>query len=1185
MRKVFTWVAAIALSVCFSDLIAQISEGGIPPSFKIKTKTTLKALEQVKMPRIDVEALRAEDVYNDQIKDQPWRFGEDLYVNYNPENSGVWDVLDNGDRIWRLKILSKGALSINLTFNKYKLPKGAKLFIYNADRSETIGAFTDYNNQKDGYFATALIKGESVVIEYYEPLDVNFPGELNLWRVTHGYRGFHEYEKSFGSSGSCNVNAACPEGDPYRDQIRSVAHVILGGGLCTGTLINNTENDGTPFFLTADHCYDNAGAAAFLFNWQSETCNNPGSSPAYNSMSGATHRARYDVSDFWLVELNQAVPEEYEVYFSGWNRTTALSIPGTVFCAHHPDGDIKKISWSTGGVRTSSYGEDPYTGTDHWRVASWSDGTTTEGGSSGAALFDPQGRIIGQLHGGLAACGNTEPDWYGNLGRSWTGGGTNSTRLSNWLDPTATGALTLDGYDPGLGKYAIDGGIYSIDEPETFYLDTVEIIPSVWIRNYGTDVLSEAEVSYILDVEDTVRFDWTGDLLTGDKEEVVFAAIKPGFGEHSIEFRIAVPGDEYSNNDSLIKNFEMFDCTNIGLPITEGFNHKEVPGCWNIEYVSGDIPSISFVEFGTFPSISPSEGSHMVKFNSYDCAEGSEMRLSTPKFSTDSMVDLTIEFDWYHNNEYPTSPDQVYVQYSLDSLTWNSMDTFMRTESSLNGWYTKNIPMPEETMGQDTLYIGFLFYSGYGNNCYLDNLTIDGIDTTVPFIDFYASDLLTDINSIVRFSDSSKYGTFSSWEWDFGEGAVPETATGQGPHDVYYTQSGYKTISLLVDGSYSKTKDDYIRVKSDLPPPEFLTAKIIDEKDVQLGWEHDTLYVDGFETGDFSLWNEVIQGPGTTDPIGGKAYWYVQGDSAHYIYEGNYGALVDWGYNIDTWIVSPQVEISERTIVSFIWTSSYDWHVDPNDNGDLFVITSSDNGNTWDAPIWTFGDIGVWDNWEWYETIIDLSDFNGETINIAFNVLAHDNADIALENVFIGDEYDKNVNFGTHALTNSSVSENGGKSLIISEDTRKISGNPDKATLINYTVFRDNVEIGETSDNTYLDLSVPLGTHTYYVVANYSDPPGVSEPSNEVQIIISDIMPVLKGDNIKLYPNPSTGIFNIDVEGVYTLRIMNLQGVIIEKLTVNNQTKAIDLSAYPKGMYYLHFGDNTGSFAKKVIVK
>ena len=80
----------------------------------------------------------------------------------------------------------------------------------------------------------------------------------------------------------------------------------------------------------------------------------------------------------------------------------------------------------------------------HVRITDWDLGTT-EPGSSGSPLFDQNHRIIGQLHGGYAACGNDDSDWYGRFFTSWTGGGSPTNRLSDWLDPISTGQPALDG--------------------------------------------------------------------------------------------------------------------------------------------------------------------------------------------------------------------------------------------------------------------------------------------------------------------------------------------------------------------------------------------------------------------------------------------------------------------------------------------------------------------------------------------------------------------------------------------------------------------------------------------------------------------------------------------------------------------------------------------------------------------
>ena len=453
LRRITFFSAVLVLMLAFgSGLQAQLNQGGTPPGLKPESKMQLSSVEYFKAPYVDVDALKEEDKIWDTIPDVPFRFGENLYVDLNPANSGKWAKLDDGTRVWQLGVISKGALSINLTFDRYHLPEGARLFIYRPDGKEVLGAFTHQNNQEDGSFATTLVSGDEIIIEYVEPVDVAFEGELNLWRVTHGYRGPGSYfDKGFGDSGWCNYNVACPESEGWEDQIRSVGMLVTGGnGFCTGSLVNNTENDGTPYFLSADHCHSNPSNLVFWFNWQSETCEDPDEIPSHDAVSGAVDRARHSNSDFWLMEFNDYIPEEYNVYFSGWNRSMEDIIEGTVVGIHHPSADIKKFSWAESGVQAASYLGDPGSGTTHWRVGPWSGESTTEPGSSGSPIYDPQGRVLGQLHGGYAACGNTDPDWYGRLGVSWTGGDTDATRLSTWLDPNGTDVEAIFGFDPIL---------------------------------------------------------------------------------------------------------------------------------------------------------------------------------------------------------------------------------------------------------------------------------------------------------------------------------------------------------------------------------------------------------------------------------------------------------------------------------------------------------------------------------------------------------------------------------------------------------------------------------------------------------------------------------------------------------------------------------------------------------------
>jgi hypothetical protein len=137
------------------------------------------------------------------------------------------------------------------------------------------------------------------------------------------------------------------------------------------------------------------------------------------------------------------ISRDPRVSFSGWNRTMSAPASGTDI--HHPAGEVMKISFDynplvsyNSSINWSGSETPPNT---HWEAVL--DNGSTEGGSSGSSLFDPGKRVVGQLHGGDKIC-NSPRKYYGRFDLSWSGGGTNATRLSNWLDPTNTGATTTN---------------------------------------------------------------------------------------------------------------------------------------------------------------------------------------------------------------------------------------------------------------------------------------------------------------------------------------------------------------------------------------------------------------------------------------------------------------------------------------------------------------------------------------------------------------------------------------------------------------------------------------------------------------------------------------------------------------------------------------------------------------------
>jgi hypothetical protein len=427
---------------------AQIQHGGTPYSF---TNDVPGNVPVETMPSVDVEALLAED-QAERESDQPIppRFGAALEVSLDVGNAGQWTELPDGDRLWRLRIATQGALSINLIFDQYQLPPGGELFIYNEDQSTVLGAFTAANNKPYGRFSTLPVEGAVITLEYFEPAEYHGETALGVSKVIHAYRDLFDRasaksSKAFGDSGSCHNNVICPKWNNWQDEKRAVALIINGGGqrICTGALVNNERQDLTPYFLSANHCYDNNPHDwVFWFNYESSSCSNPSSEPAHNGVSGSALKARDSASDFLLLELYARPPKSYDVHYAGWSNINTPSQSSVGI--HHPNGDIKKISLDNDPATSAAY--QGGSGNTHWEV-SWDDGVTAVG-SSGSPLFDQNHRIVGQLHGGTSYCSTpSAPDWYGKFSVSWNNG------LAVYLDPDNTGIHTLDGIND-LRPYA-----------------------------------------------------------------------------------------------------------------------------------------------------------------------------------------------------------------------------------------------------------------------------------------------------------------------------------------------------------------------------------------------------------------------------------------------------------------------------------------------------------------------------------------------------------------------------------------------------------------------------------------------------------------------------------------------------------------------------------------------------------
>lgn len=554
-----------------SSLFGQTFNVGGPVSWN--TKLSIKDIKDVEvMPEFDLNAVLTANAINSANKVGPYMFGFEHQVDYSLSNSGEWETLSNGDRIWRIRISSPGALSLNFVFSDFRLPEGAHVHIFNEDRSMAIGAYTAENNNSNDMLGTGLIKGDLATIEYFVPSSSSDIGRLHLTMVVHGYKDINGWYagKGLNDAGACNIDVICPEGDNWRNEIRSVARIVNGGGVCSGTLVNNTAQDGTPYFLTANHCGpQNMGSYVFEFHYDSPTC---GSQTASNStapnsadvksINGSTLVARNADSDFGLVLLNSTPPANYNVYYAGWNNTG--NIPQSAVGIHHPSGDVKKISFDDDPLQSAS-GLSAVSNSE-WHIEAWERNTTTEPGSSGSGLWDENHYLIGQLHGGSAVCDNPNTsanesvdDYYGKFAMSWDGNGSSSSaeRLKDWLDPQNTGATTLGGWDPNGTVINYDAGIMNNVFIET--LCSSSYTPEITLKNEGQQTLTSCKITYNVDGGNSQTFNWTGSLAFNASEVVTLNSVSvSGSGAHTFNATVSNPNgnpDANSVNDVIAANF------------------------------------------------------------------------------------------------------------------------------------------------------------------------------------------------------------------------------------------------------------------------------------------------------------------------------------------------------------------------------------------------------------------------------------------------------------------------------------------------------------------------------------------------------------------------------------------------------------------------------------------------------
>ena len=1186
---------------CFNFLSAQINTGILPQSFE--HNLSLQEVDHINLYPPNMELIRSEDAI-DEKNGEMMKVARLIPFNANIDNSGTWDITSDGKNIWRLRVSSEGAKSCVLHFDEFELPKGSELFVYNPDKSVVLGPYTSADNDDGGSYAIGIVFGQELIIEYLAPLTKSLDGQVEIVKpkiemsaFSYFYRGEALYDNrasaNFGSSGSCMVNANCSEGNNWRTQQKGVAriYVVEGyyGGYCSGTLINNTNNDQTPYFLTADHCGGSASAYEFgqwifRFKYESPSCNAI-SEPSGVNVTGCTRKARGPLnggSDFLLLQLNtsSANLKNIGAVYNGWSTSTTGSPSGISF--HHPSGDIKKISTYTQTLTSITYYGQGETGANyaHWKVL-WANTANghgvTEGGSSGSPLFNNNGLVVGTLSGGSSYCESpNSPDLYGKFSYHWTSNGsTNDKQLKPWLAPNSS-ATSCDFLDPNnIGLVCnFSGTPTTVTAGNTVNFTDLSTGGTITSRSWSfpggspsSSTVASPTITYNNPGTYNVSLTVTSSLGTATETKNGYITVVQSGGSGGFTY-----------------DFEA--CTNFAVDQFSPCTTYDGDGSQT--YGSQDVDFENSGYTGAFIAFNPSQTNPPATAENWQAHGGNKYGACFAAYgSANNDWFITPKITLQSNSSFSFWARTLKDQYGkerfnvLISTTNNNISSFTKIST---GTYTEAPTTWTKYTYDLNAYNGqgvYLAIQCVSNDAFV--FMIDDIEiltssggTQNLVADFSGNPTSVQAGGTVNFTDLSTGGTITSRSWSF-PGGSPSSSTSSSPTITYNTPGTYNVSLTVYSGQQNatETKQGYITVSQAQSGSGFTydfeacTNFAVDQFSPCTTYDGDNKST--YSIQDYSFPNQNYTGafiafnPSQTTPALGEN-WQAHGGN-------KYGAcFVANGSANNDWFITPKITLQSNSSFSF-WAKSVN---DQYGKERFNVLISTTNNN-----ISSFTKISTGTYTEapttWTKYTYDLNAYNGQGVYLAIQCVSNDVFVFMIDDIEILTS-ESTINAPVANFTSNITS--GCAPLTVSFWDQ--STNNPTSRLWNFTGGSPN---SSTSQNPTILYNSP-GIYSVSLTATNSA--GSNTKTRTNYISVEDCSPV--NDNlsskISVYPNPTNGLINIEIpENTATVKISDILGKVVKTEKLSSNQVSIDLSFLNSGMYFIEIQLSETKYVSKLTLR